>query len=234
MNPIGIICACNTELEPFLPRINGRKTVEKSKHQFYTGTIDGTSVVAVQCGICKVNAALATQIMIEQFQVVAVINSGTAGGMDPRAKILDTVISERVAHHDVGEDILTEAFPYLETEYFPADPDLLEAARSVAKVREVSEDSTNGRCILFGTMVSGESFIDEQGREAINRRFAPLCVDMETAGIAHACYINRVPFLAVRTITDTEEDNGLDIYSKNSHLAGTLAAEITMELIRQL
>lgn len=88
--------------------------------------------------------------------------------------------------------------------------------------------------VLFGTMVTGEKFIEDNLREEINSRFAPLSVDMETAGIAHACYVNSVPFLAVRTITDTAEHKGLETYSRNSRKAGEIAAELVMGLLEPL
>lgn len=223
MQTIGIICACKSELEPFLARIENRKTTEKAKLMFHAGRIGQTSVVAVQCGICKVNAALATQILIDTFHVDKVINSGTAGGMDSVLQIFDTVICERVCYHDVGEDILTEEYPYMESVYFKSDAKLLALAKHAGS-------HCDGR-IFFGTMVTGERFIEDERRDEINRRFAPLCVDMETAGIAHACYINDVPFLAVRTITDTAEHKGLEVYSDNSDRAGEIAAEIVLKML---
>ena len=265
MKTIGIICACDTELKPFLPYLEQVRVSETAMHRFYCGFLFGHPVVCVQCGVCKVNAALTAQILIDRYHTELMINSGTAGGMDPQVNIFDTVISERIAHHDVAEGILTRGIPHMETEFFYADDNLLEAAKRVAQHMEFDEENevfTWGRAgsesseaslvsdssagtvsnleayctkrVHFGTVVSGESFIDDEGRTEINRRFSPLAVDMETAGIAHACYINDVPFLSVRTITDTEAERGLSVYSINSGKAEEIAAQFTMASIKAL
>lgn len=231
MQTIGIICACKSELKPFLSYIENQKITEKAGFIFYEGNIGKVHVAAVQCGICKVNAALGAQILIDLFHVDGIINSGTAGGMDPVLQIFDTVVAEKAAYHDVEESILTEEYPYMESIYFESDRKMFAASKEYSR-------NCGGR-VFFGNMVTGEQFIEDERRDEINGRFAPLCVDMETAGIAHACYINKVPFLAVRTITDTAEHKGLETYSNNSHKAGEIAAQVVMglleeELIRQL
>lgn len=80
---IGIICASDDELAPFLPVIEDCKITEKAMLKFYEGTICGAEAVALFSGVCKVNAAIASQILIDIFGVNAIINSGVAGGMNP-------------------------------------------------------------------------------------------------------------------------------------------------------
>ena len=117
---IGIICAAEKELAPFLAQIEGIKTSEKAMLQFYEGKIHGTEVAAVVSGVCKVNAAVAAQILIDSFGVTAIINSGTAGGMDTRLRIYDTVVATECCYHDVAENILTEYHPRMKTVFFKA------------------------------------------------------------------------------------------------------------------
>ncbi|NLL88611.1 MAG: 5'-methylthioadenosine/S-adenosylhomocysteine nucleosidase [Firmicutes bacterium] len=73
--------------------------------------------------------------------------------------------------------------------------------------------------VYFGEIVTGESFIEHEGRELINQRFKPLCADMETAAVAHVCYVNKIPFAAVRSISDTEENSGQENFAKYCDLA---------------
>lgn len=243
MGTIGIICACKSELTPFLAQLKNQAITERSMLTFYEGDIGKAHVAAVLCGICKVNAALAAQVLIDTFHPDAVINSGTAGGMDPAVRILDTVIAARTAYHDVENGILTEEHPHMDSVYFESDPALLALAKAYCQNQPALENLFRAAGltkeqgppkVLFGTMVTGEQFIEDDLREEINSRFAPLSVDMETAGIAHACYVNKVPFLAVRTITDTAEHKGLQTYSRNSHKAGEIAAGLVMELLQRL
>ena len=74
---IGILCASDAELKPFLPMMEGTETVQKAMLTFYTGKISGQDVTALYSGACKVNAALAAQILIDSFRCGAVINAWT-------------------------------------------------------------------------------------------------------------------------------------------------------------
>ena len=197
---VAIICAGDREVAPFLPIIKECRTTQKAMLKFQEGKIGGVDVVVLYCGVCKVNAAIATQILIDTYKVDMVINAGTAGGMDPKLEIFDTAISTEVAYHDVSPDILTDFHPWMSSVYFKADKHLIELSqKAVAKV---------GYKAYWGRMVTGEAFIAEDGRQKINEEFAPLSVDMETAAIAHVCYVNQIPFIAIRSITDNAAHSG--------------------------
>ena len=174
---VGIICAGDEEVAPFLPMIGECRTREKTMLKFYEGQINGVDIVILFSGVCKVNAAIATQILIDTFGVNMIINAGTAGGMAKELDILDTVISTEVAYHDVAPDILTEFHPWMESVYFQADLQLLKLSKQA-----VSKVNVAGK-VYWGRMVTGEAFIADEGRQAINEQFSPLSVDMETASI---------------------------------------------------
>ena len=225
---IGIICAGDEELSPFLPMIKDCKTVEKAMLKFYAGRIDSIEVIALFSGVCKVNDAIGTQLLVDLFSADMIINSGTAGGMDPGLDIFDTVISTEVCYHDVAPDILTEFHPWMESVFFTADPKLIRLSKTaVKKIRPAGK-------VIWGRMVTGESFITDEGRQKINQEFAPLTVDMETASIAHVCYVNRIPFLSIRCITDTAEHSGLDNFDENCAKASVIAKDITVALLTEI
>ena len=94
---IGIICADECELTPFIPVIQKRNITRHAMLYFHEGTIRNADVVAVYSGVCKVNAAIAAQLMIDRFNAEMIINAGTAGGMDERLEIFDTVAAETAA-----------------------------------------------------------------------------------------------------------------------------------------
>lgn len=104
---IGILCASDTELMPFLKSIHPLRTVKKAMLEFHIGRVGKINVIMVYSGVCKVNAAIAAQVLIDFFHVDAIINAGVAGGIDPDVRLFDTVISERMVYHDVSDDILT-------------------------------------------------------------------------------------------------------------------------------
>lgn len=222
---IGIICAGDSELEPFLPHIDNMKTTEKTLLKFYHGTIFGTSIIALYSGVCKVNAAIATQILIDTYHVDVIINAGTAGGMDKNVNLFDTIISTQVAYHDVDDGILTEFHPWMENIYFNADETLLSVAHKIAK---------NNSNIHFGRMVTGEKFIEDNIRDGINNKYKPLSVDMETASIAHVCYANKIPFIAIRSITDTATHSGIENFERNCQQASTIAKDIVLDFLKHI
>ena len=225
---VGIICAGDTEVAPFLPIIEDCKISEKAMLKFYEGKIADVDIVTLFSGVCKVNAAIATQILIDTYHVDLVINAGVAGGMDPKLDIFDTVISTEVAYHDVHEEILTEFHPWMENVFFKADEELLKLSeKAVAKL------NTDYR-IVWGRMVTGEAFITDEGRDEINEQFAPLTVDMETGSIAHVCYVNQVPFIAIRSITDTPSHSGSEYFEENCEKASVIAKEITVALLAEI
>ena len=228
MMRIGIICAGDREVAPFLPIIQEAKITEKAMLKFYEGTINGVAVVALFSGVCKVNAAIATQILIDTYQVNAVINAGTAGGMDAKLELFDTVISTEVAYHDVEGNILTEFHPWMETVFFKADQDLLNMSEKA--VRKLKPEYK----VCWGRMVTGEAFITDEGRQKINEQFAPLTVDMETASIAHVCYVNKIPFISIRSITDTAKHSGTGTFEENCDKAAEIAKNVTVALLEEI
>ncbi len=224
METVGILCASDTELAPFLKMMDVCRTTEKAMLHFYEGRLRQIPVVAVYSGVCRVNAAIAAELLVEVFGVGAVVNAGTAGGIDPEARLFDTVIAEHAVYHDVAKDVLTEFHPWMPSPDFSSGGKLLSAARRYAE--------TAAYPILFGTIATGERFVENRDRERIRQRFAPLAVDMETAGAAHVCYVNRVPFVAVRSITDTGEDSGTEAFERNCERASEIAAEVTAGLLQ--
>ena len=225
MKKAGILCASDTELAPFLKVMEVSRVTEKAMLKFYEGRIQGIPAVAAYSGVCKVNAAVAAELLIEVYGADAVINAGAAGGIDPQIQVFDTVVAERAVYHDVAKDILTEFHPWMPSVYFSSDEDLLSAARKYA--------GTARHPVVFGTIATGEAFIENEGRERLRRRYAPLAADMETAGAAHVCYVNQVPFLAVRTVTDTDEESGAEAFERNCERACEIAAEVTAGLLRE-
>ena len=201
---IGILCAGDDELAPFLPLLDRRSVRRQAMLTIHEGWISGVPAAALYSGVCKVNAAIAAQVLIDSCRVEAIINAGTAGGIDPSISIFDTVISTETAYHDVAEDILTEA----------------------------AQDS--GRPVRFGRMVTGEAFLSGPGTEAVRSAFHPLCADMESAAVAHVCHANGIPFLSIRTITDSADRSAAACFEENCRRASEIAAQVTHALLKRL
>jgi len=225
---VGIISAVENELAPILGVLENPRLMEKAGLKIYEGSIDGVEAAVVVCGVCKVNAAMTAQILIDFCSVDIIINSGTAGGMDACLGLLDTVIATEVGYHDVDFMFLRDYHPHFNNPYFVTDAKLINAAKQAAAKLE-----TGGK-VHFGRMMTGEAFITDEGRPEINRLYSPMSVDMETAAIAHVCKLNAVPFMSVRSITDTADHSGVGEFEENCKKASVVSKDVTLAIIREL
>ncbi len=181
------------ELELLNPLLGDRSEQRIGSTTFHCGKIGSHSVVAMQCGIGKVNAAIGTVSLIDHFAPEIIINTGVAGGAAKSVSVMDVVVGSRVAYHDVwcGFDSTWGQIQGMPL-YFEGEPKLVELLRGQPGVH-------------CGLICSGDRFIDTIGEvEAIRERFpAVLAVDMESAAIAHTCHMRRTPFLSLRVISDS-------------------------------
>jgi adenosylhomocysteine nucleosidase len=227
LKKVGIICAGDREVAPFIPMIRDCAVSEKAMLTFYSGVIENVSVVTLFSGVCRTNAAVATQILIDTYGCGIIINAGTAGGMDNKIKLFDTVVSTESAYWDVAEEILTEFHPWAETIFWQADKKLIDTAKKACFANHPGN-------IFFGRMITGEAFIEDQYRSEVMKKFSPLSVDMETAGVAHVCYINKIPYIAVRTITDTADHKGINAFDENCDKASQISADIVRAMLSEI
>lgn len=130
---IAIICASERELAPFLPLIENPTISERAMLRIHEGRLNGFDVATVYCGVCKVNAAAAAQIMIDCYGADTVISAGASGGMAEELQLFDTVVAVEACYHDVHERILTDYHPFMKTQFFPASSELVSAAKAAAK-----------------------------------------------------------------------------------------------------
>ncbi|MCM1111319.1 MAG: 5'-methylthioadenosine/adenosylhomocysteine nucleosidase [Clostridium sp.] len=194
---IAIVVAMEKELALLLPLIENRAETTTSGITIHYGTIAGRRVAAMKCGIGKVNAALRAQRLIDTFSPAAVINTGVAGGTGAGAGVLDIVVAERVTYHDVwcGPGTLPGEAAGCPL-FFEADPALLETAR-----RELAADPK----VRFGLICSGDIFVSRADEVTRIRSLFPgaMAVDMESGALAQTCFLNSVPFLCARVVSDT-------------------------------
>ena len=198
---------------------------------FYEGTLKGLSVVLVQCGVGKINAAMCTQILISCYGVTAVVNTGIAGSLCAELDIADLVISRDAIHHDfdlrfwgrpVGQ------VPGLDVIAFPADEALVKAAFAAA-------ENVNPGHTKIGRVASGDQFIcSAEQKDAIIANTQAVCAEMEGASIAHTAYRNGVPFVIVRAISDKADNSAEMDYPTFEALAAERCAQVTMKLAEML
>lgn len=218
---IGLISATEREIMPFvINKMTVKVKEEEVRLNFYSGFYDGIEVVAVFSGVCKVNAAIAAQILISKFKVTHLILTGVAGALNRKLNIGDIVIGNEISYHDVAPGILTEYHPWMKDIYFRPDANLFELCNKVAESLPL-----NCKCYT-GRIITGETFVTDNERGGLIERFNPLCVDMESASVAHVCYANRIPFLIIRSISDRADKTGAEDFESNMAKAALNSLEL--------
>ena len=229
MKKVGIIGAMELEVEALKWAMQIRRRVEKASMEFLEGTLNGTETVIVRSGIGKVNAALCTQILCDCFEVTHIINTGVAGSLKNELNIGDIVVSTDALHHDV--DVRVFGYPLGEVPQmgclaFPADDRLVQLAVSCCK--EVNPDIE----VYQGRVVSGDQFIsDKEVKNRIIENFQGFCVEMEGASIAHAAYLNHVPFVIIRAISDKADDSAEMDYPSFEKAAAVHSAALVEHML---
>jgi len=228
---IGIIGAMDSEVESIFAQMSDKEKIDVNNLTFYKGKLFNKDVVVVKCGIGKVNAALCTQLLILNFKVDKVINTGIAGAVGEGLKIYDFVVSEEAVHHDF--DIRFFGYPAGQIPGLPlaikADEKLANAAVSAFKKTDFAKEHQ----IKKGRIASGDQFIaGGEKKKFIVETFNPLCVEMEGAAIAHACFANNVPFVIIRCMSDCADENVQVAYSEDE--ASKISSAFLMEVVKEL
>jgi adenosylhomocysteine nucleosidase len=202
---IGVIGAMEVEISALKGKMEIKRVVKRASMEFYEGTYRGKEAVAVRSGIGKVNAAVCAQILIDVFEVGAIINTGIAGSLKNEINIGDIVISTEAAHHDFdasGVGYPPGQVPGLDAFAFRADERLARLAYELCK--EVNPDIS----VFRGRIVSGDQFISGRAvKERISENFGGLCAEMEGAAVAQTAYLNGVPFVIIRAVSDKADDS---------------------------
>ena len=202
---LGIIGAMDEEVAKIKEQMEDVETKQIASMEFLKGTVKGHPVVVVRSGIGKVNAAMCTQILADIYHVDAVINTGIAGSLNADINIGDIVLSTDALEHDmdaVAFGYPVGQIPRMDILSFKADEQLRKTAKEICE--KVNPDVT----VFEGRVVSGDQFIsDKQKKEWLIENFAGYCTEMEGAAIAHAAYLNDIPFLIIRAISDKADDS---------------------------
>ncbi|MDD6195927.1 MAG: 5'-methylthioadenosine/adenosylhomocysteine nucleosidase [[Clostridium] aminophilum] len=206
---LGIIGAMDEEVAKIKEHMTETTIKTIAGMEFHKGILEGRNVVTVRSGIGKVNAGICTQILIDHFGVDAVINTGIAGSLRSDIKIGDIVLSTDTVQHDMDASGFGYSYgqiPRLDTLSFPADEKLIDLAEKCCK--EVNPQIS----VFRGRVVSGDQFVSEQTRkDTIANIFEGCCTEMEGAAIGQVAYLNKIPYLVIRAISDNADDTaGID------------------------
>lgn len=225
---IGIIGAMDEELEILLKEMKLEKIEVKANMRFNFGKLYDKDIVVVRSGIGKVNAAICTQILIDDFSVDKVINVGIAGGIGKDVYPGDVVIASNLVQHDMDTSAFGDEIgqiPRLDTYDFKCTNELVDKAKS-ACVNIKDHKSFVGR------IVTGDQFISNTEKiKWLNEKFEALACEMEGGSIAQVCYLNKVAFVVIRSISDNANNGAHMDYEKFAPIAIRNSTEILKNIL---
>lgn len=228
---IGIIGAMDEELEILLKEMKLEETKVKANMRFNLGKLYDKNLVVVRSGIGKVNAAVCTQILIDDFGVDKVINVGIAGGIGKDVYPGDVVVANNLVQHDMdttafGDEI--GQIPRLDAYDFKCDKELVDKAK-------VACDNIKEHKSFIGRIVTGDQFVcDTERIKWLNEKFEALACEMEGGSIAQVCYLNNIPFVVIRSISDNANNGAHMDYEKFAPIAIKNSTEILKSMIANI
>ena len=231
MKKLGIIGAMDVEVAILKAKLENPTVTTVGKMDFCQGKLAGMDVVIAQCGVGKVHAAMCAQTLCDRFAVTHLVNTGIAGSLDNDLDIGDVVISRDAMHHDF--DCFHFGYPMckipgLDVVAFPADEALIRMAY------DASESLKPGHTKL-GRVATGDQFVASQElKNQIIERTQANCTEMEGAAIAQTAYVNGVPFVIIRAISDKADHSAEMDYPTFEKRAAEHCAAVTEALAAKM
>lgn len=221
----GILGAMESEVNLIISKLENSSVREISGFRYFEGIYNNKEIVVTECSIGKVNSAISTQIMIDYFKPDFIINTGIAGGLDDRLEILSMVIGEELTFHDFDHRILREYFPF--REFFHADERAVTLAKKIASRENIHH--------ISGRIITGDLFVEDSLKKIeLMDKFGGLCVEMEGAAIANTAFVNNIPFIVLRSISDMADDGGKMTYDEFKVKASNQSATMVLNLVDEL
>ena len=225
----GIICAMEEEIKTLVEKLADKKEQSIADMNYYTGTINGHEVVLVQSGIGKVQAAVNTAFLANNFHVDCIINSGSAGGIGDGMHVGDVVLSTGTAYHDAD----STAFGY-KMGQMPGQPQIFEAdAHLRAAVKKAAEE--NGLPVREGLIVTGDQFINSTAKIKQIKSIFPdaLCSEMEGAAVGQVAHEFNIPYLVIRAMSDVGDEEASQSFDEFVIDAGKRSAKMILTLLSE-
>jgi len=220
---IGIIVAEEKELSAIKDIMINIEELNIYEKVFYKGIIENKEVIVVKSNVGKVNSARVTQILIDKFNPSLVINVGTAGSVDNILDIGDVVVADKLYQYDFDVTPFGRKIGEIE---------------NIGKYIEVNKDLLklfNDMNVTIGSIASGDKFIvNIEEKNNIRNVFNALCIEMEGASIGQVCYLDKIPFIVIRSITDKQDGSSKVDFEKFLESSSKKAASILKEILKKI
>lgn len=228
---IAVIGAMEEEVELLRNEIENPETKSIANSEFTSGTYKNHEVVLLKSGIGKVNAAMSTSILLNEYKPDYVINTGSAGGYDPTLEVGAIVISDEVRHHDVD----VTAFGY-EIGQVPQLPAAFKADERLMKLAEEAVFEIGKHQVATGLIATGDIFMHDPAKvEQVRNHFSQMkACEMEAAAVAQVCYQFEVPFVVIRALSDIAGKESSMSFDEFLPVAAKHSTQIVLQVIGKL
>ncbi|PRY83941.1 5'-methylthioadenosine/adenosylhomocysteine nucleosidase [Alkalibacterium olivapovliticus] len=225
---LGIIAAMEQELKVLTDQLDNMTQTTIANQHFYEGQIEQVQVVLVQSGIGKVNAAIATTLLINSFKADSIINTGSAGGIGNGLKVGDLVIATELTYNDADARAFGYSFGQI-----PQMPELYDADAHMIGIIGEAAEASNWR-VKNGLIVTGDSFISSKDKiNEIRQHFSEaLVTEMEGTAVAQTCYQFNIPFAVVRAVSDVADEEASLSFNDFIDLAGQKSADMVIQFLK--
>ena len=222
---IGIIAAMQKEMDNIAAKMEGAVREKVGGIEFVRGSVNGCDVVCSVCGIGKVFAAMCAEAMIIKYSPGLIINTGVGGTLTRHLTIGDVAVSSAVCQHDMDTTALGDEpglISGINKVYFEADSDAADEIESIA--------GSLGIRTYRGTIASGDRFVASAAeKDRITSTFGAISCEMEGAAVGHVCYVNGVPFVIIRAISDDADGGACENYGEFAAASAARSAELVCE-----
>ncbi len=229
MTKLAIMGAMEEEIEPLLKYFDKVNIVEYANNKYYEVSYKGLDIVIAYSKIGKVFASLTASTLLEKFSCDTLLFSGVAGAINPKLKIGDLIIADKLCQHDL--DITAFGHPH---GYVPEGSVFIESSRELRAIaKKVAQK--NDIKVIEGTIATGDQFVHSSDRkDTIKDIFNADALEMEGASVAVVCDALNVPFFILRAISDSADmDAGFDFDEFLKSSAKT-SADYIMKIVKEL
>lgn len=232
---IAIIGAMDCEIDTLKSLLDDTHKIDYCDFTIFHGNIGKNKIILAKSGVGKVNAALNTQYIIDNYNPDYVINTGVAGGVAKDLNVGDIVIAERLVHHDFDATALGYARGYIcngiqsdKPTYFYSDKDLVQDFYNASKLL----DKNIG--VHIGTIATGDMFVSSsQKKDELRELFDTTAVEMEGVAIAQTATRNNIPFVVMRAISDLADGSAPKSLQEVETTMAEFAATVTKNLLKE-
>ena len=223
-----IVNAQKEEQNALVKRLSSRHITEESINNisYLKYKNDNVEFIMFVSGIGKVNSAYQlTKILSVYPDIKCVFNLGVAGAVNNDLNVGDTLVATKVCYFDV--DLTT--FNHSRGQFSDLPLYFYSDEKIINKIEKMEIKS-----VKYGLIISGDTFItkDKITLDLLSEFDNPLACDMESAAVAHVCYLENIPFVIIRSISDKVfEDYNTKVYNSNLATSSSNASKILLKLL---